>query len=225
VTDLSPDLLFVMWGAGVAAGTALIVHWRVVGSGYVWLAGSVTVALAALAAVAGAGTLAWIAAAFGVGGAVATKWPLACRSMFIVTSALLLLAGAEPGLLSTALLVTGTMLLGGVTSEMMLGHWFLVDPALPRKPLFDLDESAAIALVGEAAAVLLSGTVALTGSLLSWVWVALTVLNGLLLVGVWFSLREPRYSGVMAATGLSYLAVLVTFGVVTVGRALVSGGV
>jgi len=107
----------------------------------------------------------------------------------------------------------------------MLGHWFLVDPALPRKPLFDLDESAAIALVGEAAAVLLSGTVALTGSLLSWVWVALTVLNGLLLVGVWFSLREPRYSGVMAATGLSYLAVLVTFGVVTVGRALVSGGV
>ncbi len=225
MSELSPDLLFVMWGAGVAAGTALIVQWRVVGPGYVWLAGSVTVALAALAAAAGAGTLAWIAVALAIGGAVAAKAPLASRVMFILASALLLLAGHEPGLLSIALLVTGTMLLGGVTSEMMLGHWFLVDPTLPRKPLFDLDESAAIALAGESAAVLLSGSVALRDSPLSWVWIALVVLNGLLLLGVWFSLREPRYSGVMAATGLSYLAVLVTFGAVTVGRALVAGGI
>ena len=37
-----------MWGAGVATGTSLIIQWRVVGPGYVWLAGSVTVALAAV---------------------------------------------------------------------------------------------------------------------------------------------------------------------------------
>jgi hypothetical protein len=30
----------------------------------------------------------------------------------------------------------------------------------------------------------------------------------LLIVGVWFSLREKGYEGVMAATGLSYLATL-----------------
>lgn len=223
--ELSPALLFIMWGAGVAAGTALVVQWRVVGQGYVWLAGSVTVALAALAAFAGAGTLAWMAAAFGVGGAFAAKRPRLSAVLFVLASALLLLAGYDPGLQAIALLVTGTMLLGGVTSEMMLGHWFLVDPTLPRKPLFDLDESAAVALAGEVAAVLLSGAVALSGSVLSWVWIALVVLNALLLAGVWFSLREPRYSGVMAATGLSYLAVLVTFGVVTVGRSLVGDGI
>jgi hypothetical protein len=122
------------------------------------------------------------------------------------------------------LLATGTMLLGGVTSEMMLGHWFLVDPTLPRRPLFDLDESAALGLAGETAAVLFSGTVALSGSILTWAWLALVVLGGLLMVGVWFSLREPRYSGVMAATGLSYLAVLVAFGILAVGRSLVAGG-
>lgn len=223
MTELSPDLLFIMWGAGVAAGTALIVQWRVVGPGYVWLAGSVNVALAALAALAGAGTLAWIAAALGVGGALAAKLPLASRTLFILAAALLLFAGYEPGLLAIVLLATGTVLLGGVTSEMMLGHWFLLDPTLPRRPLFDLDESAALGLVGETAAVLLSGAFALSGSILTLVWVALVVLGALLLTGVWFSLREPRYSGVMAATGLSYLAVLVSFGIVAVGRSLVTG--
>ena len=222
--ELGPELLFIMWGAGVAAGTALVVQWRVVGPGYVWLAGSVTVALAAFAALAGVGALAWIAAVLALGGALAAKLPLASRTLFILAAALLFLAGYEPGLLAIVLLATGTMLLGGVTSEMMLGHWFLVDPTLPRRPLYDLDESAAVALVGETAAVLLSGAVALTGSILTWVWVALVVLGALLLAGVWFSLREPRYSGVMAATGLSYLAVLVTIGIVTVGRALIGGG-
>lgn len=223
MTELSPDLLFVMWAGGVAAGTALVVQWKVVGPGYVWLAGSVTVALAALAALAGAGTLAWIAAGLSVGGTLAARVPLASRTLFILAAALLLFAGYEPGLLAIGLLATGTVLLGGVTSEMMLGHWFLVDPTLPRRPLVDLDESAAVGLVAEAAVIVSSRSLALSGSVLTWVWLALTVLNGLLLVGVWFSLREPRYSGVMAATGLSYLAVLVTFGVVTVGRALVGG--
>ena len=53
--------------------------------------------------------------------------------------------------------------------------------------------------------------------------IALTVMTGLLIVAVWFSLREPGYSGVMAATGLSYLGLLAAFGVVVVGRLLVSG--
>lgn len=221
MTELSPDLLFIMWGGGVAAGAGLVVHWRVVGPGYVWLAGAVAVGLAALAAVAGAGAIAWVAAAVALAATLAAGLPGVARVLFVVASALLLIAGAEPGLEEIALLVTGTLLLGGVTSEMMLGHWFLVDPSLPRKPLYDLDESAGIGLAGEAAAVAFAGGVTLDAAL-SWVWVALVATGGLLLAGVWFSLREPRYSGVMAATGLSYLAVLVSFGVVAVGRALAS---
>jgi hypothetical protein len=37
------------------------------------------------------------------------------------------------------------------------------------------------------------------------------------------ALRQPAYSGVMAATGLSYLAVLTTLGGVFLGRVLVAG--
>ena len=53
--------------------------------------------------------------------------------------------------------------------------------------------------------------------------IALTVMTALLIAAVWFSLREPGYSGVMAATGLSYLGLLTTFGVIVVGRLLVAG--
>jgi hypothetical protein len=71
--------------------------------------------------------------------------------------------------------------------------------------------------------------VALTGSLVfsgddgvfGLAYVMLGFFTGLLMIGVWLSLREPRYSGVMAATGLSYLAVLTSFGVVTLSRMLV----
>ena len=52
-------------------------------------------------------------------------------------------------------------------------------------------------------------------------WVLLST-SILLMVGVIGALRYPAYAGVMAATGLSYLAVLTTLGAVFLGRALVS---
>jgi hypothetical protein len=42
---------------------------------------------------------------------------------------------------------------------------------------------------------------------------------------VWSSLGEAGYSGVMAATGLSYLAVLTAAGAAVIGRLLVDGPV
>lgn len=222
--ELSPELLFLMWGGGVAAGSALIASWRVVGRGYLWLAAAVTAGLAALAAIAGAGTPAWIAAALAGGGALAANRPPIATALFAGSAAVQVAAGYDPGLRDVALLVSGAVLLGGITSEMMLGHWFLVDPTLPRRPLLFLDAIAGAGLAGEVVVVIASGSLAFSGSVLTWVWIALAALAAALIVGVWFSLREPRYSGVMAATGLSYLAVLVTFGVVTVGRALIAGG-
>jgi hypothetical protein len=56
-----------------------------------------------------------------------------------------------------------------------------------------------------------------------WAFAALTATTGLLVVAVSFSLRERGYAGVMAATGLSYLAVLTAFGVTVVGRMLAYG--
>ena len=51
------------------------------------------------------------------------------------------------------------------------------------------------------------------------------VASALLMVGVWLALAETGYSGVMAATGLSYLAVLTALGAAVLGRLLVSGPV
>ena len=60
-------------------------------------------------------------------------------------------------------------------------------------------------------------------AILGWAFVALALMTFLLLVAVWYSLQEPSYTGVMAATGLSYLAVLTSFGVVVLGRLLAFG--
>ena len=224
--ELTPSLLFVMWGAGVAAGTALVATWRVVGRGYLWLAGGVAAALAALAALAGGGALAWVAAVLATGGALAAKRDLVAAALFTASSGVLLITGYEAGAFALALLLSGTVLLGAITSEMLLGHWFLVDPTLPRRSLLTLDALSGAGLVAEVGFVAASGSLAVSAidGILTAVWAALVVLGGLLMIGVWFSLREPRYSGVMAATGLSYLAVLVAFGIVAVGRSLVAGG-
>ncbi len=224
--ELTPALLFIMWGAGVAAATALVATWRVVGRGYLWLAGGVATGLAAIAALAGGGALAWVAAVLATGGVLAAKRDLVAAALFIASSGVLLIAGYEAGALALALLLSGTVLLGAITSEMLLGHWFLVDPTLPRRSLLTLDALSGVGLVAEAGFVAASGSLAVSAidGILTGVWAALVVLGGLLMIGVWFSLREPRYSGVMAATGLSYLAVLVAFGIVAAGRSLVAGG-
>ncbi len=224
--ELTPSLLFVMWGAGVAAGTALVATWRVVGRGYLWLAGGVAAGLAALAALAGGGALAWLAAVLATGGALAAKRDLGAAALFTASSGVLLITGYEAGAFALALLLSGTVLLGAITSEMLLGHWFLVDPTLPRRSLLTLDALSGAGLVAEVGFVVASGSLAVSAmdGILTAVWAALVVLGGLLMIGVWFSLREPRYSGVMAATGLSYLAVLVAFGIVAAGRSLVAGG-
>ncbi|GMQ86039.1 MAG: hypothetical protein BMS9Abin07_1611 [Acidimicrobiia bacterium] len=224
--ELTPALLFVMWGAGVAAGSALVASWRVVGPGYLWLAGGVAAGLAALAALAGGGALAWAAAVLAFGGVLAAKRDLGAMALFAASSGVLLMAGYEPGALAVSLLFSGTVLLGAITSEMLLGHWFLVDPTLPRRSLLRLDAVSGAGLLVDAGLIVASGSLALSAmdGILTAVWAALVAFGGLLIIGVWFSLREPQYSGVMAATGLSYLAVLVAFGIVAAGRSLVGGG-
>lgn len=131
--------------------------------------------------------------------------------------ALVGLASADIGILSA---LAGAAFLGGVTSEMLLGHWYLVDPRLPRWALFRLDIAAGIALVGEAGLLVVDGVLGGDDSLFVWTFAILAIATLALLVGVWFSLEEPSYPGVMAATGLSYLAVLTSLGVAVVGRAI-----
>jgi hypothetical protein len=224
--DLSPALILITWTAGLSAGGALVIWWRVVGSGYVWLTGAVVAVAGALSAAAGAGRISWIGVIAAVVGAASARWPVVVSFAFAAATVLFAASVWEQQMVAIALLLSGVVFLGAISTEMLLGHWFLVDPTLPRWSLMALDAIAAVGLVGELTIVVASGSLVLSGpdAAFGIVYLVMVGFCGVLMLGVWGSLREPRYSGVMAATGLSYLGVLVAFGVVAVGRALVAGG-
>lgn len=225
--DLSPAVILITWVAGIAAGGALVAWWRVVGPGYLWLVGAVVAVIGALGAAAGAGAIGWAGVAAAVVGAVGARSRNAATLAFAIATALLAASVWEVDIIAVSFLAAGILFLGGISTEMLLGHWFLVDPTLPRWSLVTLDAIAAVGLALEVGVVVASGSLVVSGpdAVYSVVYVALAVFCLVLMLGVWGSLREPRYSGVMAATGLSYLAVLVAFGVVTVGRALAAGSI
>ena len=47
-------------------------------------------------------------------------------------------AAGDPDALSVARVVVGAAFLGSVTDAMLLGHWYLVQPGMPRGPLLEL---------------------------------------------------------------------------------------
>jgi hypothetical protein len=151
---------------------------------------------------------------------------------------------AVPGLVAAALdaggstavgllrLITGTLFLGAVTDAMLLGHWYLVQPGLPRRHLNELVNVLGWIWPIETVAMLLptgmfsvfAGTVddGWHGQL-GWFWAACTVTTIVLVVVTKAALKERAYSAVMAATGLLYLAILTAFGTDLVARAILAG--
>jgi len=213
---LRPALFLAIWAAGICAGTAAVARWRIVGPGFLWVASGAALLVGAGASFAG--LLAMVAGGLILAAAVAARrsglaaWLLAAAS---------LLYGIEAALDAHALLVvTGAMALGGVSSEMLLGHWYLVDPRLPRTALRNL---AAIGIAGIAldGALLTVLGAPFGNGVLGLAFVVLATFGLVLMVGVWFSIKEKGYEGVMAATGLSYLAVLTVLGSAALGRALI----
>lgn len=128
--------------------------------------------------------------------------------------------------------VVGAVFLGAITDAMLLGHWYLVQPGLPRGLLNDLVRVTKWVLPFEVAALLLptgmlsvlSGTVndGWNGTL-GYFWVACAISTGVLCLVTQMALRERYYSAVMAATGLLYLAILTAFGTDMVARAVLAG--
>ncbi len=218
--DLNPALILTMWTSGTAAFSAVVIGWRIVGSGFVRLVTAVVVLFAAAAAGAGAGAEAWIATALAVAGFVAARSPRIAMAALGLAALLLILAAGEDS--PVLLAVTGALFLGAITAEMTLGHWYLVDPQLPRWALHALAIAAGVALVADVVYLTAEDvfTWAPGDEILGLAFAGLAVLSLLLVTGVVFALREPSYTGVMAATGLSYLAVLTAFGVVVLGRLL-----
>ena len=122
--------------------------------------------------------------------------------------------------LAAARLVVGALFLGVVTDAMLLGHWYLTQPGLPRAPLKELVRWSAYMWPAEVLVMLLPpGMIGVLNSSRSDGYAITTAI----LFGVtWLALRERFYSAVMAATGLLYLAILTAFGTDLVARALLA---
>jgi hypothetical protein len=134
-----------------------------------------------------------------------------------------------PYLLAAARLLVGAVFLGSVSDAMLLGHWYLVQPGLPRGPVKELVAWTAAAWPFEVLVFLwpvgmvqvLNGVVD-DGyhGILGWIWIGCAVMTIVLIGMTWAALREKSYSAVMAATGLLYLAILTAFGTDLIARAL-----
>ncbi len=140
-------------------------------------------------------------------------------------------AGSSDVAVSLARVLVGAAFLGSVSDAMLLGHWYLVQPGMPRRLINELITMVIWIWPAEMLVLLLpTGMVSvLNGSIddgwngvLGWFWLASAVVTGVLVVVTRAALKERSYSAVMAATGLMYLAILTAFCTDIVGRALLA---
>ena len=111
------------------------------------------------------------------------------------------------------------LLVTSVFSSMMIGHWFLVDPTIEKigmKNISKFSSGLSILLaflvfinIYESSSMFFSSV---SENLLKNVVIFLYLSSALLSFGSLKSLQEKSYTGVMASTGLSYLALIVSLG-------------
>ena len=167
------------------------------------------------------------------GGDAPGEFPPALDLVPAVVGAVGLVAAAIDAGGSTAVALVRTLVgaafIGSISDGMLLGHWYLVQPGLPRRLLNEMVTALGWLWPLEVGALLLpTGMISVWtgaiddgwGGLLGWMW-AMCALTTIVLVFVTrAALRERYYSAVMAATGLLYLAILTAFGTDIVARAV-----
>jgi hypothetical protein len=140
-------------------------------------------------------------------------------------------ADGGPWALGAGRTLIGAAFLGAVTDAMLLGHWYLVQPGLGRRPLLELVRWLILVWPFEVAALLWPvGMVSVFtgriddgwGGTMGWFWAACAVTTIVLAVVTRKALEERSYSAVMAATGLLYLAILTASGTDLVARAVLA---
>ena len=111
------------------------------------------------------------------------------------------------------------LLVSSIFSSMMIGHWYLVDPTISREGMKKISLTAAflsvllliIFIIYENNFKFEILTIFSTKTFRN-VIASLLASTALLSLGSYKSLGEKSYTGVMASTGLSYLALLLSIG-------------
>ena len=128
-------------------------------------------------------------------------------------------------------LLAGSLALGGATVAMVWGHWYLVTPRLPKRPLEEMTIFLLVAVLLQAALVILNvalparetpeSTGALSSSLADnpafWLRIGVGLIFPLVLA--YMAWQSSAVRAMMSATGLLYIAV----GAVLSGEALARG--
>jgi hypothetical protein len=116
-------------------------------------------------------------------------------------------------------LLAGASFLGAVIDGLLLGHWYLTDRGLSRKPIDRTTNLLLVGVVLEAAALILGGfgpggvssdfnPLLTSAGLASWIALGMVGATALIAVMIRLTLRGARSSAVQAATGFFYLAVI-----------------
>ena len=154
---------------------------------------------------------------------------IGCVGLFV--AALDAAHGASDSIVNLLRIFVGMIFLGAISDAMLLGHWYLVQPGMPRSVLRELVVSLRWILPIEIVVMFLPTGMwsVINGSIddgwngtLGWFWIACAITTGVLIEVTLAALKERSYSAVMAATGLMYLAILTAFGTDLVARAVLA---
>ena len=160
-----------------------------------------------------------------------SKFDLVAVAIGVVGLVASVVTSSNSNLVDLLRVLVGAAFLGAVTDLMLLGHWYLVQPGMTRKLLNELTNMLLIIWPLEIFVMILpTGMISvLNGTVddgwngvLGYFWVGCASLTGILAWLTRAALKERSYSAVMAATGLSYLAILTAFGTDLVARAILA---
>jgi hypothetical protein len=145
-------------------------------------------------------------------------------SVLAWTATLVLMGGAGRQAYPLALfqLAAGAALLGATTDGLLLGHWYLTDRRLTRRPIDRTTTILLVSVVVDAVAVISAGfggvaassvinPLLTAGALAPWIALGMIAATALIAILVKAALRGERASAVQSATGFYYLAVVTAF--------------
>jgi hypothetical protein len=136
--------------------------------------------------------------------------------------ALMAATGRQAYLVSLFQLTAGAAFLGAAYDGLFLGHWYLTDRKLSRRPIDRATLALIVATGVELVAIATSGfggtpssaqlnPLLTAGALAPWIAIGMAAATLLIAVVVQAALRSERASAVQSATGFYYLAVVTAF--------------